>query len=341
MTDRHVVVYSLNPPSWRWFESRFDRVQWHFFCTLPPRRLERWLKRRVFGRIAAGFEAAWAARRLDAALVIAVDPRAALWYAFAAALLDRRRRLIAYAFNFPELPVGFRRRFMTWAFRRPERFVVFSSVEIDLYADYFDIPREKFEMHRWAVGTPVLAPEAPAIPRPYVSAIGGNGRDYRTLFEAARLVPHIPIEVVTRPENLAGLERPSNVEVRCNVPNAVAMRLLGDSRFMVLPLKNETIPVGHVTLVAAMHLGKASIVTASEGVRDYLGGNGHVLTCPAGNAAELAGAMRKLWDDEVLTRQLGQRAKAFAEQHCTEETAIEHLRALLAGAGLCGISGDR
>ena len=341
MTNRHVVVYSLNPPSWRWFESRFDGLHWHFFCTLPTRRLERWLRLRVFGRIAAGFEAAWAARRLDAALVIAVDPRAALWYAFAGALLDRRRRLIAYAFNFPELPVGFRHRFMTWAFRRPERFVVFSTVEMDLYARYFDIPREKFRMHRWAVGVPEVAPQALATPRAYVSAIGGNGRDYRTLFDAARRVPHIPIEVVARPENLAGLECPPNVEVRCNVPNPVAMRLLDDSRFMVLPLRNETIPVGHVTLVAAMRLGKASIVTASEGVRDYLGGDPHALTCAAGDAAALADAMQKLWNDDALTRQLGLRAKAYAERCCSEATAIEHLRGLLADAGLSGVSRDR
>ena len=141
---------------------------------------------------------------------------------------------------------------MTRAFHRPHRFIVFSSVEIDRYASYFGIPRERFEMHRWGVGTPAIADDAPVPPDgAYLCAIGGNGRDYGTLFEASRLVPHIPIEVVTRPENLDGLEVPSNVAVHCNIPNKVAMRLL-DARGMVLPLPDGTIPVGHVTLVAAM-----------------------------------------------------------------------------------------
>jgi glycosyltransferase involved in cell wall biosynthesis len=325
-----IVVCTLNPPSWRWFESRFPSVRWHFVYCAPPRRLERWFKRSVFSRISAGFEAAWRARQLDAALLIAIDPRAVMWCALAAALFDRKRRIVAYAFNFPELPKGLRRRIMTWAFRRPHRFIVFSSVEVNRYASYFSIPRNKFEMHHWGVGIPAVADDAPVLNRPYLCAIGGNGRDYGTLFEASRLAPHIPLEVVTRPENLVGLMPPSNVAVRCNIPNPVAMRLLRESRGMILPLPDATIPVGHVTLVAAMLLGKASVVTDSEGVRDYTGAPAHVLSCPPGDPAALAAAMQRLWNDDALARELGQRARAFAQRHCSEKAAIEQLRRLLA-----------
>lgn len=333
MAPPAIVVCTLNPPPWRWFESRFPRVRWHFVYSEPPRRLERWFKRSVFSRIGAGFEAAWAARRLDAAVLIAIDPKAVLWGALAAALFDRQRRIVAYAFNFPELPTGLRRRLMTWAFQRPHRFIVFSSAEIERYASYFRIPREKFEMHHWGVGVPAVADEALRPEGSYLCAVGGNGRDYRTLFEAARLVPHIPIEVVTRPENLRGLAPPSNVGVRCNIANREAMRLLNDSRGMVLPLPDSTIPVGHVTLVAAMLLGKASVVTDSEGVRDYLGDPVHVLTCPPGDSAALATAMQRLWNDETLARDLGQRARVFAQRHCSEEAAVGHLRRLLGEEG--------
>ena len=334
MASPAIVVCTLNPPPWRWFESRFSQVRWHFVYSEPPRRLERWFKRSVFSRIGAGFEAAWAARRLDAALLIAIDPRAVLWCALAAALFDRKRRIIAYAFNFPELPTGLRRRLMRWAFQRPHRFVVFSSVEVDRYATYFRIPRERFEMHHWGVDTPAVGDEALRPEGPYLCAIGGNGRDYRTLFEAARLVPHIAIEVVTRPENLRGLDQPSNVGVRCNIANRAAMRLLDDSRGMVLPLPDSTIPVGHVTLVAAMLLGKASVVTESEGVRDYTGDPAHVLTCPPGDTTALAAAMQRLWNDETFARGLGQRALAFAQRYCSEESAVGHLRRLLREEGL-------
>ena len=74
---------------------------------------------------------------------------------------------------------------MRYAFTKVKQFTVHSSMERDLYGDYFHIPKERIRLRLWSIGVPG-APDFPLQVGRYVSAIGGNGRDYRTLIEAAR-----------------------------------------------------------------------------------------------------------------------------------------------------------
>ena len=130
-------------------------------------------------------------------------------------------------------------------------------------------------------------------------AIGGNARDYGTLLEAARLTPQIRFVCVVRPNSLRSLDIPSNVTVHTNLPSGQAMNILLHSRFMVLPLLHSEVPCGHVTIVAAMHLGKAFVITDSEGVRDYVQDGHNAMTIPARSAAALAEATERLWRSPV------------------------------------------
>ena len=128
----------------------------------------------------------------------------------------------------------------------------------------------------------------------YVCAIGGNARDYGTLIEAARLMPHIRFVCVIRPNSLRGLDIPTNVAVHTNLPFGQAMNILAHSRFMALPLLHSQVPCGHVTMVAAMHLGKAFVITDSEGVRDYVQDGYNAIAVPPGSAGALVDATERL-----------------------------------------------
>ena len=104
------------------------------------------------------------------------------------------------------------------------------------------------------------------------------------------------------------------------------MNILAFSRFMVLPLVAGDVPCGHVTLVAAMHLGKAMVVTDSVGVHDYVHEGENALAVEAGSMDELANALKRLWQDQELCRRFGENGRLFAAYECTEVRIAEHFR---------------
>jgi glycosyltransferase involved in cell wall biosynthesis len=174
----------------------------------------------------------------------------------------------------------------------------------------------------------------PLVEGDYISAIGGNARDYATLMSAAEQLPEVPLVVVARPRNLRGLRIPPNVRTFTDIPFPDAMSVLANSRFMVLPLTGTDVRCGHVTLVAAMHFAKPFIITNSTGVADYVDHGETAIACPAFDPKGLCEAIRELWDDPERCLAMGENGKAFAGLNCSESSARRHLASLLASRGL-------
>jgi glycosyltransferase involved in cell wall biosynthesis len=201
---------------------------------------------------------------------------------------------------------------------------VFSRIEIDLYARQFHIPKSRFSFVHWGIQRPTTGSAPLHPPNPYVSAIGGNARDYGTLIEAARLLPDIPFALVVRPSSLDGQIIPANVTVHVNLPLETTMSVLSESRFMVLPLNSSVVPCGHVTIVAAMHLGKTMIVTASAGIEDYVRDGENAIMVSVASVADLVQAITRLWHDVSLCQSLEKRGFLFATTQCTETNIAQH-----------------
>jgi len=211
--------------------------------------------------------------------------------------------------------------------KRADRLVTFSNVERRVYSQAFHISEDRFDFVYWGANTPDVS-DGNAY-GDYVSSIGGNARDYGTLVEAARRLPHIAFIVVGRSENFEGLDVPPNVACHTNTPLQFAMSLLKYSRFMVLPLNSSDVPCGHVTIVAAMSLGKAMIVTSSSGVDDYVIPNQNALVFPPKDVNTLSSLIDKLWRDADLCDCLGANGKSFALANCTEQKIADHFRGYL------------
>ena len=219
---------------------------------------------------------------------------------------------------------------MRLAFRTVNRFVCFSRMERSLYAAHFDLDIDRIDMIHWAARRPPTDPRAEAIVAgAYICAIGSQGRDYATLIAAMKLLPQIRLIVVTTPESVAGLSLPENVEIRCNIPLHQAMNVLQHSRFSVIPLRGSEVPCGHVTIVSAMHLEKATIVTDSSGVADYVEDGVNGLTVPVGDARAMASAIDRLWNEPAHCSLLGQAAVAFARTSCSEQSAANYFEGYL------------
>jgi glycosyltransferase involved in cell wall biosynthesis len=332
------VCYSgfRQPNDWRWFEAHHaGRVRWEFVHAVPANLLERRVLRPNLASIRGSWQAVRAVRRHGGRILFTHEPRCAARCALFRRLTGVRVPHVAWSFNFTRLPHGPRRRFLAAAYADVDRFIVYSTMEQTLYSEAFGIPPEKIDVLLWGVGPPLVTrPEAPIETGEYISAVGGNARDYPTLMTAMARLPDIPLVVVMRPENAVGLTIPPNVRVRLDSPLGEANNIIKFSRFMVLPLAGSEVPCGHVTLVCAMHLGKAFVITNSSGVRDYVQDGVNSLTCEAADPVALAERIRTLWDDPERAHRLGASGGHFAEVHCGERAIRDHLDRILKEYGL-------
>ena len=117
-------------------------------------------------------------------------------------------------------------------------------------------------------------------------------------------------------------------------PLGEANNIIKFSRFMVLPLAGSDVPCGHVTLVTAMFLGRAMVITNSSGVDDYIQEDVNALTCEAKSPEALAARIRALWNDPERSARLGAGGRRFAETHCTEASMKENLDRVLREFGV-------
>jgi glycosyltransferase involved in cell wall biosynthesis len=314
-----------------WFEEQTkSRLRWIQFNAMDARNSSLLVRHGTLQRFVACFLAAQAAKIANADIVITQGPDISYLVQYFLKLLGYRGPHLAFTFNYPWLPKRLQRTLHRWGFPGIERFVVFSGMERRLYHEYFKIPLDKLEFIHWGVRPPdVDSPDKPIVEGDYVCAIGRNSRDYGTFLEAIKHLPEMKVVLVVQPKNLAGLDIPPNVTVMTEIPIGQAMNVLAFSRFMVLPLDGSDIPCGHMTIVHAMHLGKALAVTRSSGITDYMVEEETALAFPPKNVDAMTEVLRRMWNDPGLCRRLGEGGRAFAAEHCSEVVTFQGFTRIL------------
>jgi glycosyltransferase involved in cell wall biosynthesis len=331
-------------PGWRWIADQLGPppVDWRFFSTRPRGTLEKLIKRPALGRYRACHELARGARSGDFDLIVTHLPLVTCW----TELFCRRRRKcphVAFAFNFTNLPTGARLMLMRRAFKTVDRLIVFSQFEKTLYGDYFRIldAEARIDVIPWRIRDP----RSSRLPSPVESAsesesgsrsgtgaicaVGSQGRDYATLLEAMRRLPHIPLILVAGAKNLRGLNAPTNVEVRQNIPLAEAEAIIRQSRFVVVPLRDAQTACGHVTIVYSLFEERAVVATNSAALADYVipGRNG--ILVPPQDVGALARAIECLWNNPEEARRLGEAGRELALAECLESQTVDYFQRLV------------
>lgn len=309
---RYVSAYELNPQGSP-FVDLGPGFQSHDVSALPRGAVERLVTRPRLSRLRA---AAQAVALSNGDPIISHLPRLTATVAGAQRLSGNRARHLAFSFNFTDLPTGARLAMFRAVLGRVDRFVTFSAFETALYADRFGIEQERFRLLPWAQPTPIVAAEpTPFSGRPYVCALGGEGRDYATLAKAARMLPHLDVVVIARTYNAIGARSP-NMRVLCDIPAPLAWRIAQESRLMVLPLMTRETCCGHITLVAAKLLGIPTVSTFSRATEEYVDPTS---TCPPGDPDALARLIQSAFDhaDELRAGALA-RVDAARATHSRE-----------------------
>ncbi len=155
-----------------------------------------------------------------------------------------------------------------------------------------------------------------------VSVGKDRARDYKTLFEAANQLPEVSFIVVTRPNNLKGMEIPSNVEVHFDIPYEEVARFYKMATAIAIPIKEMHRSSGQMTLVDCLQSSKPIIISDVEGIRHYpLESGSNAILVPPQTPKSLKDAIERLLGDQKLQNKLIANTRVLASRYSTKNYA--------------------
>ncbi len=326
------VTHGAEGHGWNWIGNNADsRIQWLSICSGL-----RWLG--PFPRLAR-YSTAWRAvsEAKKADLIVTHGERMAVWVGLVKRFLRVNTPHLAWSFTAPQLETlsPLKLKLFKAGLRDVDRFIMFSQLEAKQYPRLFNHSAGRYQMVPWCSEKPVFDETAPCIVEgDYIAAMGGEGRDYKTLFDAIKDLPDLKLVVVTSPERVKGLDVPANVTVFTTIPYVDAMNIAFHSELMVTPLISDKVAAGHGTLIAQFLLEKASIVTEAETMDGYCEDGINSLTVPVGDSFAMREAILKLRHQPELREKLTQNALKFARTKCSESSTVDYFHGYLREKGL-------
>ncbi len=182
-----------------------------------------------------------------------------------------------------------------------------SSEEEVLYAQVFDIPRERLRFLPQAppdryLGYPILQHQD------YVFAYGNSDRSFETLIRACADMK-ITVRILSQ-RYAPGGSLPKNVElIQSRMPEAELMRLAAQARLIVIPLQDYRIAAGQLSMLEAMALGKPVVVTENLATKEYAMHGETALFFTAGDTHGLRHNIQSLLESPHLAEAMGAKAR--------------------------------
>lgn len=147
------------------------------------------------------------------------------------------------------------------------KIIVYSQSEVDYYADYFGISKDKFATELLGIADrPDLRGEAHEAPAPYYVAAGRSNRDYDFL-RSAWHQDEAELLIICDVEKS---EDKGNIRYLKNCHGDDYLRLLAGCRAALVPLKSEKFSSGQLVFLQAAMMGKPVITTPNDTVPDYV-----------------------------------------------------------------------
>ncbi len=240
-------------------------------------------------------------------------------------LIERSDRpLVAWLFNTEGLNSQIKRNIARIPLGRVDRFIVHSTAEIHGYAELLRLPVERFEYVPMQYGARVESDVPEGFDEPYIFATGSGYRDYETFFAAVAKLG-IRTVVLASDRALAGLTIPPNVEILDQLTRPEIRRLVAHARVNVVPLNDEALTAGLITIVETFRHGRSLVTTNRLGLEDYCIDGKTALCADLFDPRSMADRIHQMWSDDELRKSLDFNAQAFAEENCTDVAAADHL----------------
>ena len=197
------------------------------------------------------------------------------------------------------------------------RAVVFSANQVSILHNLLGLDPERIAVVPFGVDTNYYDPAVATGPSggSGVIAVGVDSRrDYRTLLDAVGIA-RVPLTLACDRRKIAGLSLPSNVKILSKIPHDEYRRLLLAADLVVTPTVAPAYPSGQSVVLEAMAMGKATLTTDSEAMREYVtNGSDGILVPPRAPAAMAEMIITLLADKDRLHAMGTMAAKTVRER---------------------------
>ncbi|PUA81540.1 glycosyltransferase [Nocardioides currus] len=157
-------------------------------------------------------------------------------------------------------------------------------------------------------------------------AVGQDrGRDYATLFDAIRGTD-LTLDLVCRPDNVAGLDVPDNVRLHGVVPLPTYRSMLQRAQVVAVPTRDLAYPTGSSVALESASSGACVVVTGTRAMKDYFTDHTDARLVAEGDADGWRSVLAELSEDRSQRERLGTAARrsvatTFNARHMWTELA--------------------
>jgi glycosyltransferase involved in cell wall biosynthesis len=199
--------------------------------------------------------------------------------------------------------------------RRIDRIVVHSSNQFAGIASRTHLPATKLAVVPYGIDTSFWRPQADVEHEGLVVTAGREHRDYRTL--ASAIMPNTRVVIADHSPFTPHATRqdpdawPANIE-RVALDPVGLRSLYSQAAVVVVPVVDSPMPAGITTLLEAMAMGKAVVVTETAALRGVVEDGITGLTVKPGDTSGLRRAIEALLESPAARGSLGARAREVA-----------------------------
>ena len=234
----------------------------------------------------------------------------------------------------PDLP-RWRLLLLRTVYRGVDGVLFYSPNQGALLHRYLGVPHHKLHAVRFGIDLHEF-PVTGRARQPFALSVGRDrGRDWKTTFEAVRGTG-IPLKVLCRPKELAGLEVPEEVQVLGYVARERYIELVQTCRVVLLLTHDLAYPTGQSVLLEAMAAETCCVVSQTAALQEYFGPGPTMLAAPVGDAAGARTQLLTAWDDDSLRTTIGRAAALDVRQRGSAQVMCAEMDAVLRiGGGPC------
>jgi glycosyltransferase involved in cell wall biosynthesis len=243
-------------------------------------------------------------------------------------LRDTRHVMIVHIVS-----VGKKRLFFDWLGIQShiDCFLVYSTWQKRFIQERWRVPPERVIWTPFQVDARFFRPDAVSVePEKMICSAGLEFRDYPTLMEA---VEGLDVQVVLAAAS--PWSKRADTTTRRPIPPNVTVRrfslyelrdLYARSRFVVVPLYPVNFQAGVTTILEAMAMGKAVIVTRTPGQTDVVIEGETGLYVPPGDPQAMRAAIQYLLDHPDEAARLGANGRRLVEERMNLDRYVEGLK---------------
>lgn len=222
-------------------------------------------------------------------------------------------------------------RLLDAPFRRLALSVVHSRCEMTQFEDLHHLNAERLAFAHWGFDLPNFDEGRFARRAPYVAMIGRNNRDIETFCRATQLAG---IDGVIVAPSYARIDftLPANVEIHRDLSFGECLACIQKAEANLILVRDDDRGAGHITAVAAMHLGVPQIYTRAAVLGDYLIDGVTGIAAPVGDADAVAAAIGRVRSEPGFARAMAEAAKTYAARWLSHEATARRQAALILAA---------